>query len=251
MSQQQNLGANGGGAGIVNSVTGTNGVSATPTTGAVVVAGIQTSTTQIGVVTLATNAQTIAGTNAANAVTALSLAAKLGAQTVNGLAYGGSSTGAINWLANATNGQIPIGSTGAPPVLANITSLDGSIKVTNGPGTIDLSTNAVEGTATTVGATTANILTIPLGSTPGVFQFEARAKGFDSVTPSGAGYNIYATFRTDGTTATLIGDQEIFNEDTAMEPADAYFIASGNNAILQVLGVAGLTIAWEAETALT
>jgi len=137
MSQQQNLGANGGGSGLVNTVTGTNGVSASPTTGNVVVSGIQTSTTQIGVVTLATNAQTIAGTNAANAVTALSLAAKLGAQTVNGLAYGGSSTGAINWLANATNGQLPIGSTGAAPVLGVPTSTGGTILWTVGAGTLN------------------------------------------------------------------------------------------------------------------
>ena len=33
--------------------------------------------------------------------------------------------------------------------------------------------------------------------------------------------------------------------------ADAYFIASGNNAVLQVLGVALLTINWVAEAEIT
>lgn len=96
-------------------------------------------TTQKGVVLLASNAETIAGTNTTKATTPDDIKAKLGTQTLNALPYGNSTTGAIQWLAAATNGQIPIGSTGNPPVLANITSLDGSITVTNGPGTIDLS----------------------------------------------------------------------------------------------------------------
>ena len=208
-------------------------------------------TTQKGVTTLATNAEAIAGTDTAKAITADDLKAKLGVQTSHGLPYGAGTAAAISWLAEAANGQIPIGSTGNPPVLANITSLDGSIKVTNGPGTIDLSQNAATGTATTVGATTQDVLSVPLGATPGTFQFEARVKGFDATTPASCGYNLYATFRTDGVTATLVGNQPIFNEDTALEDADAYFIASGNSAIIQVLGVVGLTISWEGETELT
>jgi hypothetical protein len=111
--------------------------------------------------------------------------------------------------------------------------------------------NTFNGTGTTVGATTANIITIPLGGVAGTYQFEARVAAFESGTPSSAGYNLYGTFRTDGTTATLIGNQDIFNEDAALNAANAYFIASGNNAVLQVLGVTGLTIAWVAETELT
>lgn len=107
------------------------------------------------------------------------------------------------------------------------------------------------GTGTTVGAVTANIITIALGGVAGTFEFEARVKGFNSSTPAGAGYKIYGTFRTDGATATLIGYQQIFNEEAALTAADAYFIASGNNAILQVLGVAALTINWSAQAAQT
>lgn len=50
----------------------------------------------------------------------------------------GSGTAAITVLAAATDGQIPIGSTGADPVLANITSTGGTVTVTNGAGTINL-----------------------------------------------------------------------------------------------------------------
>lgn len=106
-------------------------------------------------------------------------------------------------------------------------------------------------TATTVGSTTDNIITVPLGAVAGTFQFEARVKAYEETTPAGAGFNIYATFTTDGAAATLVGDQPIFNEDSALMDADAYFIASGNNAILQVLGVTGLTIDWTASYELT
>lgn len=209
-------------------------------------------TTQKGVVLLASNAEALAGVNTAKAMTPDDVQVKVGLQTLNGLAYGAGSAAAIQWLGAATNGQIPIGSTGNPPQLAFITSIDGSITITNGPGSIDLSvSNEHTGTATTVNAVTANIITVALGAVAGTFQFEARVKAFESTTPAGAGYNVYGTFRTDGATATLIGNQDVFNEDAALSTADAYFIASGNNAVLQVLGVAGLTINWVAETEVT
>ena len=208
-------------------------------------------TAQKGVTLLADDPETIAGTVNTKAVTPESLKAKLGVQTANGLAYGTGTTTAIAWLGEATNGQIPIGRTGNPPVLANITSTDGSVVVTNGPGTINLSTITNSGTGQTIGAVTANIITIPLGGVAGTFQFEARAKAFETTGPSGAGYNIYATFTTDGMAATLVGNQDIFNEDVALAAADAYFVASGNNAVLQVLGVALLTLDWVATAAKT
>ena len=45
-------------------------------------------------------------------------------------------------LSNALNGQIPIASTGNPTAYANITSNDGTVTVTNGPNSIDLSASA-------------------------------------------------------------------------------------------------------------
>lgn len=96
-------------------------------------------TSQKGVVLLATNAETIAGTVTTKATTPDDIKAKLGSQTLHGIPYGGGATAALNWLAEASNGQIPIGNTGNPPALGNITSTDGSVSVNNGPGTIDLS----------------------------------------------------------------------------------------------------------------
>lgn len=208
---------------------------------------------QKGVSALASNAEAIAGTVTTKTITPDDLKAKLGAQTSHGLAYGAGQTSAIAWLGEASDGQIPIGDTGGIPILGNITSLDGTITVTNGAGTIDLSATGFKGTGTTTGAVTTNLISVPLGSTPGTFQFEARVKGFETTTPAGSGYNLFATFTTDGSIATLVGVQDIFNEDIILEPADAYFTATGtdNNAILQVLGVTGLTINWSAETVKT
>src|SRR6056300_1258949 len=59
-------------------------------------------TTQKGVTTLATNAEAIAGTDTAKAITADDLKAKLGVQTSLGLAYGATTSGAVAWLAEAS-----------------------------------------------------------------------------------------------------------------------------------------------------
>jgi hypothetical protein len=52
----------------------------------------------------------------------------------------GSGTGAITPLGVATNGQLPIGSTGADPTIAALTGTANQITVTNGAGSITLST---------------------------------------------------------------------------------------------------------------
>ena len=52
----------------------------------------------------------------------------------------GSGTNAVTVLAQATNGQIPVGSTGTDPVLATLTGTANQITVTNGAGSITLST---------------------------------------------------------------------------------------------------------------
>jgi hypothetical protein len=235
----------------INTITGANGVTSSTVAGATTVSGINSTTGQVGVVTLATSAQAIAGTDAANAITSSALAAKLGAQTLHGLAYGNASTGAVQWLSEAANGQIAIGQTGGVPVLSTITSTDNSIKVTNGSGTIDLSGNNFFETHITAGTTTTNALTIPLGATPTTFQIQCRVKAYDQTTPSGAGYSISATFRTNGSTATLIGQQLTYNAEATMLPAIVTFVASGNNAILQVTGVSGVIITWTSQANIT
>src|SRR5271157_4462420 len=122
-----------------NNTSGIN-VVGNPGTSTLTITAYQATTSQEGTVLLATNAQAIAGVDAANAVTSAALAAKLGTQTAHSLAVFEGSTSALTALGVATNGQLPIGSTGADPVLATITAGTG-ITVTNGAGAITIAVN--------------------------------------------------------------------------------------------------------------
>lgn len=106
-------------------------------------------------------------------------------------------------------------------------------------------TNRLQGTGTTIGATTADLVTFSLGATPGAYNFELKVIGFDAVTPSATGFTILGTMRTSGAAATLVGTpDETVVEDVAMITADVDMVASGNNLIIRSTGVAGLTINW-------
>jgi len=91
----------------------------------------------------------------------------------------GSGTSAITPLGVATNGQIPIGSTGADPVLANITSTGATLTVTNGAGTINIET----GGAVMTGLDADSGSAVP---TAGVIIIE----GGDNITTSAIGTNV-------------------------------------------------------------
>ena len=84
-----------------------------------------------------------------------------GATFTNGALVVGSGTGALTSLAQATNGQLIIGSTGADPVLGTITG-GSNITVTNSAGGISIAATGLgSGTVQTVSATgTQNGLTL-------------------------------------------------------------------------------------------
>ncbi len=105
------------------------------------------------------------------------------------------------------------------------------------------------GTGQTIGAVTADLITIPLGAVPTSYIFESKIAGFESTTPAASGYNLICAARTTGAAATIVGiqDQMVF-EDVALNASDVSFIASGNNIIVRATGVAGLTINWKAST---
>lgn len=117
-------------------------------------------------------------------------------------------------------------------------------------------TNRAVGTTSTNGAGTANLITLALGSTPGVYTFDITVAAFAKTgvgAPAGAGYTIVGSVRTDGTTATLIPTQVVDHfEETALqnpnEPS-AVLAVSGNNAVVSVTGkfdgVAGFVIDWQ------
>lgn len=120
-----------------NISTGIN-IVGTPASNLLTVIGLSASETQQGTVELATAAETTTGTSTSLAVHPSGLNTKLGAQTSNGLIYGQGGAGSnLGALAEATNGQLPIGSTGNPPTLATLTA-GTNITITNGAGSITI-----------------------------------------------------------------------------------------------------------------
>lgn len=211
------------------------------------------SETVLGAVELATAAETTTGTSVALAVHPAGLNTKLGTQTANGLIYGRGGAGfVLGSLAEATNGQLPIGSTGLPPVLATLTAGVGTT-IVNGAGSITISsTGSSAGSAQTIGAVTANIITIPLGAVPATVSIDAVISGFEGGTPASAGYKVFAVARTDGIAGMIVGvPNQILMEDAALAAADATVVIVGNDAIIQSTGVALLTIEWDATAKVT
>jgi len=160
MSQAGVLGVSTSGAPIVEYITGNSGgavgpdvlhninllgnntsginIVGVPGSNTLTVVATQATTTQRGTVTLATNAETLTGTDTSKVLTPDDLTVKLGTQTLHGLPIGAGNTAALTWTAAPTNGQLLIGSTGLSPVLASLTSTGGSITITPGAGTINL-----------------------------------------------------------------------------------------------------------------
>ena len=99
----------------------------------------QATEAQLGGAEVATDTETLTGSSDALMITPDKMNHKLGTQTNHGVAIGATLTSALAWTAALTNGQLLIGSTNADPVAASITSTDGSIAITAGAGTLDLS----------------------------------------------------------------------------------------------------------------
>ena len=116
----------------------------TPGTNSLVISAADATESQKGVVELATNSEAIAGTASTNlAIIPSSLTAKLGAQTLDGIAYGLGSTAALGWTAAGTNGQLVIAATGAAPAFASLTSTAGTITITGGANTLNVDTSGI------------------------------------------------------------------------------------------------------------
>lgn len=121
--------------------TASNGVALTLGQNSLAVAGVNASETVVGVVELATSAETIAGADTTRAVVSSGLAAKLGVQTANGIPYGAGTAAALAWTGALTNGQVVIGSTGVAPVAATLQAGSGTI-ITNGAGSITIASTS-------------------------------------------------------------------------------------------------------------
>lgn len=153
--------------------------------------GLPSTTTQVGTTRYATNAEAAAQTQTSAALTPSNITSMfftnylptsqggtgLSSPTAHSLLVANGSS-AFTVLGTATNGQIPIGSTGFDPVLGTITSIGGTITVTNGAGTINIESSATADVQTLTGNTGGPIS--PAGGT-------INTIGTGSITISGAG----------------------------------------------------------------
>lgn len=146
-----------------------------------------------------------------------------------------------------------IGGPVGPDAAFNINLFTGDgLTSTGNPGTNTI-TFTLDGftlnTAQTIGAVTADIITINLGAVATTYIIEAKISGFNAATPAGCAYNLICGARTTGLAASIIGGEDKYvAEDAAIVAADAEFIAVGNTIVVRVTGVAGLTINWKAST---
>jgi hypothetical protein len=108
-----------------------------------------------------------------------------------------------------------------------------------------LLTNRATGSVSTTDATPTTALTLALGATPGVYFVEGNIVAFDTTDVAGGSYNFVSGMRTTGAAATEIGTEfkDSF-EEAAMAASDFNIVASGNNLIVQVVGIAAKTIDW-------
>jgi hypothetical protein len=143
-----------------------------------------------------------------------------------------------------------VGSATPAANVLNIVGLNGVTTFASGNTvTVTLSEPKITGTGTTIGAVTGNIITIPLGATPGVYTFDAQIAGFDAANNLGIGYTLVGSVRTTGAAAVLIPGQELDQfEEAALVAADAEIAVAANTAIFRVTGVAAHTIDWKVVT---
>lgn len=135
-------------------------------------------------------------------------------------------------------------------VLANDTTANDTDGITTsgaGSTVTVLLTNRVQGSGSTVGAATTDLITLALGATPGTYTLEVSVSAFESTTPAAAGYSIFGTVRTTGAAAVLVGTPDkIVNEEAALATSDLNMVVSANNVIIRATGTAALTVGWNA-----
>lgn len=111
-------------------------------------------------------------------------------------------------------------------------------------------TNRITGTATTTdGVTPVNAYTFNLGATPGTYLFNIKIVAYNVTDALSAGYTTFATYKTDGATATFLDSGNDFtSEEGAMVALNLQTSGVGNTIQLNIVGLAGKTINYVALT---
>lgn len=108
-------------------------------------------------------------------------------------------------------------------------------------------TNRATGHATTTDATLTTIITFPLGATPGMYSITGTVTGYISATNDGGSYYFSDSAITTGAVASSPGGRFTdFFETDGMSASNVSATESANNYLVQVQGIAGTTISWDA-----
>ncbi len=106
-------------------------------------------------------------------------------------------------------------------------------------------TNRQTGTVTTANATPTTILTFSLPAVAGSYYVYGNVQAFTSTGPAAGTYSFSGGYLTNGATATELGTEfhDTF-QSASLLTSDISLSASGNNVIITVTGIAGLSINW-------
>lgn len=134
----------------------------------------------------------------------------------------------------------------------NINILGGTgINVDGNPATNTLTISdddLVQGSVTTNDAAVTPCITFALGAAPGTYVVEGRITGYNISDIAGGSYFFSAGARTTGAAAILLGlSVGSSYEEAAMAASNFSVTVSGNNLIVNAIGIAGKTINWSAE----
>jgi len=138
--------------------------------------------------------------------------------------------------------------------ILNIVTNDSNINNDNGIQSIGSGntvtvrlTNRITGSITTTDATPTTLLSVPLGSTPGVYIVQGDITAYNTTDLEGASYTYVGAATTNGVTAVEIAieNKDLF-EQISMVASDFTIAVSGNSAFIEVVGLVGKTINWSA-----
>lgn len=163
-------------------------------------------------------------------------------------------------IASLQNGPGPMvetltGNSGGPvgpdSVDFNINILGGAgITIVGDPSTNTLTANLnnySNQTVTTTNATPNNTIVLPLGSTPGVYTLDVNVSAFNVTDTLGAGFSVFSSVRTTGSAAVLIDNSDLIsNTEGDMSGTNCTVQVTGNDAVIQLTGLASKTIDWRA-----
>ena len=111
-------------------------------------------------------------------------------------------------------------------------------------------TNRFQNTLTTNNAAPTAISTFAMGAVPGVYTFDINIAAFDTTDTLGTGFSVFTSVRTTGAAATICGVGDIIAnpESPVIAPVTITVTVSGNNFVINVIGLAGKTIDWNSLT---